>query len=408
MIGAVTAMMLIWPSCTQVEETGKLQFGLELSDDSTLKSVVNGYNVTAALVTIISETGELIYDKEPLPIYRFGNEYTTKSLELPMGKFQLSEFMLIDSSGIVLWATPREGSNLAHLVRHPLPISFRISPEQTTNLNIQVIRVKDHPPADFGYVNFDIGFVERFCLKVFYSSRCMEEWNDSILGSDGSGAPVFQPMLTIWSGERMLVHKPLVAGLNRYVIPMVTNWYRLTATDCHGQVIYEERLPLYELLAHRCLDNFEPLMIYRDPVPGIIITPEGLKEPTIRQGVFGSITVPVDDTLYTENGDIYPVIRDLYFYPYTVMDSVMTFAPVDCYFPQEFLPTEPVAIVRSNSDGFFQVPLPEGDYLYLVKEGDRYYMDAYVSSHLPGFVKVYPGEVTWLKIHVIDCSMWMK
>ena len=203
MIGAVAAMMLIWPSCSQVEETGKLQFGLELSDDSTLKSVVNGYNVTAALVTIISETGKLIYDKEPLPIYRFGNEYTTKSLELPMGKFQLSEFMLIDSSGIVLWATPREGSDLAHLVRQPLPISFRISPEQTTNLNIQVIRVKDHPPADFGYVNFDIGFVERFCLKVFYSSRCMEEWPDGVLGPDGSDAPVFQPMLTIWASENI-------------------------------------------------------------------------------------------------------------------------------------------------------------------------------------------------------------
>jgi len=405
----VAAMMLIWPSCTQVEETGKLQFGLELSDDSTLKSAVEGYNVTAALVTITSESGELIYDKEYLPIYRFGNEFTTKSLELPMGNFQLNEFMLIDSSGIVLWATPKAGSNLAHLVRQPLPIPFSISPEEITNLDIQVIRVYNHPPSDFGYVNFDIGFVERFCLKVFYSSRCMEEWPDDVLGPDGSGAPVFQPMLTIWSGERMLVHKPLVVGLNRYAVPIVTDWYRLTATDCHGQVIYEERLPLYELLEHRCRDNFEPLMIYRDPVPGIIITPEGLKEPTIREGVFGSITLPVDDTLYTENGDVYPVIRDVYFYPYfSIMDSIMTFAPVDCYFPQEFLPNEPVAIVRSNSDGFFQVPLPEGDYLYLVKEGDRYYMDAFVSSHLPGFVKVYPGEVTWLKIHVIDCSMWMN
>ncbi|MEN8230473.1 MAG: hypothetical protein ABFS38_20090, partial [Bacteroidota bacterium] len=413
-ISAVTAILLLWPSCTQVEETGKLQFGLELSDDSTLKSAVDGYNVTAALVTIISETGALIYEKEYLPIYRFGNQYTTKSVELPMGEYQLSEFMLIDSSGVVLWATPREGSELAHLVRHPLPIPFGISPEATTSLDIQVIRVKDHPPADFGYLNFNIGFVDRFCLKVFYSSRCLEEWNDSILspaGSEtpvvGSGAPVFQPRLTIWFEDRMLVNEPLVPGLNRYAVPMVAEWYRLTATDCHGQVIYEARLPLRELLQHRCLDNHPPLLIYRDPIPGIIITPEGLQEPTIRQGVFGNITLPVDDTLNTENYDVYPVIRDVYFYPYSVTDSIQTFAPIDCYFPAEALGMDPVAIVRSNSDGYFQVPLREGEYLYLVKDGDRYYMDSYVSSHPPGFVKVYPEEVTKLLIHVVDCSMWM-
>jgi hypothetical protein len=157
-----------------------------------------------------------------------------------------------------------------------------------------------------------------------------------------------------------------------------------------------------------------------------------LKEPTIKQGVFGSITLPVDDPLpaddteYTEDGtipsnnqsgdetvpteedDVYPVIRDIYFYPYTLIDSVRTFGPVDCYFPADFLPMKPVAIVRSNSDGYFQVPLDVGEYLYLVKEGNHYYMDAYISSHLPGFVKVYPEEVTRLLIHLIDCTMWMQ
>jgi len=405
---AVAAMVSVWPSCTQTEETGEVKFGLELSDDSNLKSAEAEYNVTAALVTVISENGELIYDKEYLPIYRFGTEFTTKSLKIPMGEFQLTEFMLIDESGMVLWATPKEGSRLAHLVRQPLPIPFTISPEETTSLDVQVIRVKDYPPSDFGYAVFNIGFVDRFCLKVFYSSRCMEEWPDGVLGPDGSGAPIHQPMLSIWSGERMLIHEPLNAGLNRYRVPMVAEWYLITATDCHGQVIYEMKIPLKELLEHRCMDQFPPLMIYRDPIPGIIITPEGLKEPTIKQGVFGSISLPVDGTLQTENYDVYPVIRDIYFYPYTLMDSVRTFAPADCYFPEDFLPMEPVAIVRSNSDGYFQVPLDEGEYLYLVKEGDRYYMDAYISSHLPGFVKVYPLEVTRLLIHVIDCSMWMQ
>ena len=66
----------------------------------------------------------------------------------------------------------------------------------------------------------------------------MEEWNDSILGPDGTGAPVYQPMITIRSGDRMLIHKPLNAGLNSYSVPMA-EWYLITAADCHGQVIYE-------------------------------------------------------------------------------------------------------------------------------------------------------------------------
>jgi hypothetical protein len=300
-----------------------------------------------------------------------------------------------------------EGSNLAHLVRQPLPIPFIISPDETTNLDIQVIRVKDHLPSDFGYVNFDIGFVDRFCLKVFYSSRCFEEWNDSIMGPEGWGAPVHQPMLTIWSGERMLINEPLMAGLNRYGVPLAKEWYLITATDCHGQIIYEMKFQVDELLNHRCEDIYAPLVINRDPMPGILITPEGMTEPTIRQGVFGNITIPLDDTLPTDIYNISPVIKDIYFYPYAVMESIQTFAPMGCYFPADALGMGPVAIVRSNSDGFFQVPLDAGSYLYLVKEGNLYYMDAYVSSHPPGFVKVYPEELTKLLIHIVDCSMWM-
>ena len=78
-----------------------------------------------------------------------------------------------------------------------------------------------------------------------------------------------------------------------------------------------------------------------------------------------------------------------------------------CYFPADALGMDPLVIVRSNSEGYFQAPLDAGTYLYLVKDGDRYYMDSYVSSHPPGFVMVYPEEVTKLLIHIVDCSMWM-
>ncbi|MEN8204101.1 MAG: hypothetical protein ABFS28_16000 [Bacteroidota bacterium] len=412
------AMVLIWPSCNQVEEEGSIQFGLELSDDTALKSANSDQNITpdqsitpdqrisAALVTIKDRNGKLIYDKEYLEVFKFGEQFTTRSLNIPVGNFQLTEFMLIDSSGTVLWATPVEGSILAHLVRDPLPIPFDVNADQTTSLSVQVVRVGDHPPADFGYVNFNIGFVDRFCLQVFYSSHCMEEWNDSILGPQGSGAPIHQPRLIIMTGDRVVVDEALNQGLNRYLVPLVDRWYVITATDCHGDMIYMKKFPAMELMEHRCGDQFKPLVIYRD-APEVIITPEGLLEPTIKQGIYGNITVPVDDSTLMEKYEVYPVVRDLYILPYEVMDSLISFAPVDCYFPLEMIGVDPLAVVRSNSGGFFQIPLEPGEYLYLVKEGDRYYIDSYISSHRPGQVVVRHEELTELLIHVIDCSMWM-
>jgi len=109
----------------------------------------------------------------------------------------------------------------------------------------------------------------------------------------------------------------------------------------------------------------------------------------------------------TEDYKTEPVVRDLYILPYSVLDSIYALAPINCYFPMDLSQMDPLAIVRSNSDGFFQLSLEPGEYLYLVKEGDRYYMDAYISSHRPGYVMVYPEELTKLLIHIIDCSMWM-
>ncbi len=121
---AVTAMALSWPSCKHEEQNGTLQFGMQLSDDSVLKSATVDRNVSEALITIVGMDGQMIYDKEPLQLLKFGDQYITRLLELPVGEFKLTEFMLIDSSGTVLWATPVEGSNLAHLVKDPASGTF--------------------------------------------------------------------------------------------------------------------------------------------------------------------------------------------------------------------------------------------------------------------------------------------
>jgi hypothetical protein len=359
-------------------------------------------------VTIVDENGQLVYDHEYLPVYSFGDRYTSRSLKLPVGKYHLEAFMLVDSMGVVQWATPRAEAPLGHLVTAPLPVSFAISADQTTTLQMQVVPTRDYQPSDFGYTSFEIEFVDRFCLKVFYNSRCVEEWNDSILGPDGTGAPVYLPMLSIWSNNRMVLHEPLNPGLNRYHLPMLDHEYHLEATDCRGQVVYQETYLLRQLLEHSCTESSPPLVISRDPLPGILITPEDLWEPTIRQGVFGQLSIGLDNFMIIDSTELPPVVRDLYFYPYHVVDSLIMMGPIDCHFPLDWIQEKPVAIVRSNSAGIYQVPLEAGAYLYLVSDGGLYYWDAYISSHRPGHVEVFRDSVTIRHIHILDCSMWMQ
>jgi hypothetical protein len=287
------------------------------------------------------------------------------------------------------------------MVRKPLPMEFDVVADQTTSLPIQVIRVADFRPGDFGYLNFDIDFVDRFCLQVLYSTRCVAEWPEGLM------APQHQPRLTIVAGDRVLVEQDLNPGLNRYRVPMVDKGYVITATDCHGEVIYRERFQVMDLLKHRCADHLKPLVIHWGQ-SDVTVTPEGLTEPTIKQGIFGRITVPVDDSTDFERYDVRPVVRDVYLFPWAVMDSIYTFAPINCYIHPDMIGMDPLAIVRSNSSGFFEVPLRQGEYLYVVKVGDQYFIpDLQLSSRRGGHVMVYPEEITKLLIHVVDCSMWM-
>ncbi|HER09967.1 MAG TPA: hypothetical protein ENO20_13770 [Bacteroides sp.] len=406
-VAVLTAFSALWNSCSRTEQAGTLRFGLEFTDDGALKSAGSDLYITAALVTITGENGEIVAEKELLPLYRFGEQYITESLTLPVGNYTLTEFMLTDDAGTILWATPVEGSPLAHLVRRPLPIPFVVGFEQTTDLHVQVVRVEGHSPSDFGYVRFPIDFVERFCLRVFYSYTLPWVYRDSVPGPDGLWMHIPKFTLSVYMNDRQVLNALLYAGVNDYEIPLGGDWYELVATDMDGREFYKEQFPLEELLMHSCTDNAPPLVIYHAADSGVIITPEGLYEPTIAQGVFGNLTVPVDDSIMTGQYDFAPVIYDVYFYPYALMDSAwaMNMGPTGCYFPEDMLLTPPVAIVRPNSGGYFQVPLESGKYLYLVKTDTGFYFDAWISSHLPGQVIVYPGEVTRIMIHVIESLM---
>lgn len=400
--------LLALTSCNQTEENGRLTLGFDLLEDNLQKAASSEDYLTTALLTIVGEDGSLVYDKEPVELIRFGSSLVTRSLALPVGGFMLTEFMLTDTSGMVLWATPLEGSRLAGLVMNPLPQSFRIQAEQSTSVDIQVVRVGNHPPEDFGYAQFNIDFVKRFCLQVQYNMRCPEYLYDSLPGPDGSYMPFYQSHIEVWSGQRLLLKEPLIAGLNKYLLPVIRGDYMIMATGCNGEKIFNSLFQLDELAMFRCGEDYKPLMIPGMEDSTVVITPEGLYEPNIRQGIFGQIEPPLDIFMDSIGNADRMLVQDICLFPYDVLDSIYTFAPIDCYISYDMLPQGPDVVVRSNSQGYFQVEMEKGSYLYLVRTDNGYILpDAQVSSHRPGHVIIYPEEVSKLYIHMMDCSMWM-
>ncbi|MFC0876791.1 DNRLRE domain-containing protein [Saccharicrinis sp. FJH2] len=152
-------------------KTGKVGFsvlGEELNivlksatlDDSTSVTRLN------LLISIADGDSNVIIDKKILPLYVFGNQYISEKIELNEGHYFLTEFMVVNSSGEVVYASPRYGAELAYLVNHPLPIDFKIVPGAESNLEVEVIPVNGQTPDQFGYISFGIQIINPL---VFYA-----------------------------------------------------------------------------------------------------------------------------------------------------------------------------------------------------------------------------------------------
>jgi hypothetical protein len=142
--------------------TGKLELSINVAG-SQLKSDYpdsTGTNHYSIIMTVINSLGEVVMDGEMIQLYRFGDEFISEKIEMKAGRYQLSEFMIINPDGKVVFASPLEGSPKAYLAKNPLPMSFDILPDQSTKLVPEVLEVRDGSPSDFGYASFGFNVIK--------------------------------------------------------------------------------------------------------------------------------------------------------------------------------------------------------------------------------------------------------
>jgi len=148
------AMALAFVSCTKDQKEQSNPGGYEIQFVlSSLPGETPGN--TAGLYAILTiqkaNTAEVVIVNKRLML-TYNGKYLTEKITLAEGGFKLVKFLILDSSGRVLFATPVAGSIKAAQVQTPLAIGFHLPQSTLLQVPVQVLKVvSTDKAADFGY-----------------------------------------------------------------------------------------------------------------------------------------------------------------------------------------------------------------------------------------------------------------
>src|SRR5688572_4119039 len=80
---------------------------------------INEQSKAAFILLSIGDRAGNAVDRMKLSLFALGQGYTTKNFEMETGNYYLTEFIVLDSSSNVIYATPQEGSGLSEYVDDP-------------------------------------------------------------------------------------------------------------------------------------------------------------------------------------------------------------------------------------------------------------------------------------------------
>ena len=242
---------IFFSSCenTQEEMNGTVDFSMSLNTNDLLKSfhsdTLNPETDPSdslyswhLLVSIENGAGELIYNNEVIPMYMFGEDFISEKLRLRTGKYMLVKFMVVDPYGNVKFAAPLQGSPLAYLVNHPLPLIFEILPNATKRLAPEVLAIIGTNPEDFGYASFGIQIVHPILAHV------MAVDDNPIYMRPSSAIPA---VLSLYARDGWHYDYKLIAGVNKILVKSGYESYKLIVRN-PDYPDYEYEISVQELM----------------------------------------------------------------------------------------------------------------------------------------------------------------
>jgi hypothetical protein len=167
LISIVVPSFILFNSCEKnninITITGKAEFSVNLSGIAGARSAAvsdSTAQLFQIMISVEDTSGNAILTDKLIPLYSFGTEYVSESIEIRTGEFRLTKFMVINPAGAVVYAAPVSGSPLAYLCTRPLPFYFSILPDNVTKIVTEVLAVGDQTPDQFGYASFGVEIIK--------------------------------------------------------------------------------------------------------------------------------------------------------------------------------------------------------------------------------------------------------
>lgn len=114
--------------------------------------------------TVRKKDGSAISNK--IELYLFNGNYVTQPVHFETGEYQLEQFLILNAENKSIYAAPLEDSEMATFVEHPLPLSFKVKEDETTDVVPEVLAVEEHTPYDFGYMVFGFTVKDITAIKL--------------------------------------------------------------------------------------------------------------------------------------------------------------------------------------------------------------------------------------------------
>jgi hypothetical protein len=172
--------------CAEEAATPEDPFRLNFKINPTEGNVTDLPPEASLLISMESETGEPLYSLENIAYTKTPEGFTTTGLDVTPGNYTLTEFMLVDGTGKMLYTIPYEASPLTQSVNKPLGISLQVSANNATELGTEVLDVGKHKPSDFGLASFNttnsfqVIIAEKGSSKAVEASAVIMHGNDIV------------------------------------------------------------------------------------------------------------------------------------------------------------------------------------------------------------------------------------
>lgn len=146
------------------QSTGQVSFTIDVS---TSTESAEEQNPVEALVSIENEQGNPVLSLEKLNLVTLGTGTVTEKIQLPVGQYTVTQFIVVNEANEAIYVAPLEGSDMAQYVEKPLPVAFQVSDSPEQSVPIEVLQVgPGSKPIDFGLIDFPIDFIDLLLVDL--------------------------------------------------------------------------------------------------------------------------------------------------------------------------------------------------------------------------------------------------